>query len=159
MWSYENNYSNNFRNLHSKIIWKCVRVCVRACVCVKYEKMSGNIEEERVNHVWETEVIIMPMVRSPGLAYNPKYHKRKICLESFNSAKCKMLKHRNNEWDNPHKHQVPYENRKKKIDMCIFFNIPNLNWLKDYIKCLGHGYPPRCSLSTDLSLPLPSTQI
>jgi len=157
LWSYENNYSNNLRNLHSKIIWKCVCVCV--CVCKIWKNEWEYWRKEGENHVWETEITIMPMVGSPWLAYNPKCHKRKICLESFNSAKCKMLKHGNNEWDNPHKHQVSYENRKKKIDIRIFFNIPNLNWLKHYIKCLGHGYPPRFSLSTDLSLPLPSTQI
>lgn len=43
-----------------------------------------------------------------------------MCLESFNSAKGKMLKHRNNEWDNPHKHQVPLENRKKKLTYASF---------------------------------------
>lgn len=50
------------------------------------------------------------------------------------------VKAQNSKWDNPHKHQFPLKKKKKqeqKIDMSIFFNIPNLNWLKDYVKFLG----------------------
>lgn len=62
------------------------------------------------------------------------------CLESFNSAKCKMLKHRNSKWDNPHKHQFPLKKKKtrnKKIDIGIFLIYQILTDLKDYVKCLG----------------------
>lgn len=71
--------------------------------------------------------------------------KKRVSLESLNSAKCKMLKNSNSEWDNPHKHQVPLKkkkNWKKKIDISVFLNIPNLNWLKDCVKCLGHRTHP-----------------
>lgn len=59
--------------------------------------MSGNIEE-RMNHVWEIKKKSGPWWGQPWLADNPKYHKEKcVSLESFNIAKCKMLKNRKNE--------------------------------------------------------------
>lgn len=80
-----------------------------------------------VNHGWQ---IIQNIVKE-----------KCVSLESFNIAKCKMLKHRKNEWDNPHKHHF-IRKKGEKSDLYIFFNIPNLNWLKDYIKYLGHGTHP-----------------
>lgn len=65
--------------------------------------MSGNIDEERVNHLRVIKIIV-PVSGVTWLADNLKCYKRKfVALESFSSAKCKMLKHRNNEWGNPPK--------------------------------------------------------
>lgn len=104
--------------------------------------MSGNIDEERVNHLRVIKIIV-PVSGVTWLADNLKCYKRKfVALQSFSSAKCKMLKHRNNEWGNPPKNIVLLKKkRKKKIDICIF-NRTNLNWLKDYVKCLGRRTHP-----------------
>lgn len=68
--------------------------------------MSGNIEGERVNHVWETKIIML-MMGSPWLADNPKCHKKKnVLVQNVSTVpKHKMLKHRNKyELDNLSKH-------------------------------------------------------